>query len=498
MERFAQTVTRVLRSRRFFVGAMIFFVFECLWIAFSARYPQAFDEQSHFGLIRFYSHHWSPFIANAPPSTYSFGAITRDPSYLYHYLMSFPYRLLALFIHGQAAQVIILRLIDVTLFTFGLYTFYKVLLRAKISRPLANVSIWIMVLIPIVPQLAAQINYDDLLFPLVALTCRLTFDVYERLREKRVDMRKVLLLLSLCLLSSIVKYAYLPIFVAVCVFVLGAAWYVFRDELKSLWRAIAEDFFELSKMLRVGLCALVLLSFGVFSQRYVVNMVKYHNPVPDCGQVLTVKDCLNYGPWNRNYNDAQGKPSTASKNPIKFTGEWFFGLYYRLFFAINGDYVNYFPLPLPSLAAIVLTFSAALALALEWRRVLRGNALLVFLLLISVFYCGALWFDNYKDFVRAGQPVAINGRYLLPVLLPFGAIVGRAFSLTLRRRSWRVVKPIVAFAVLVMFVAGGGVFTFISRSDSSWYWPNPIVTHVNNAAHHALSPILIEHGGKYY
>jgi hypothetical protein len=498
MKQFAQNVTRMLRSQRFFVGAMVFFVFESLWIAFSARYPQAFDEQFHFGLIRFYSHHWSPFITNAPPSTYSFGAIVRDPSYFYHYLMSFPYRLIALFVHAQAAQVIILRLIDVLFFGFGLHVFYKLLLRAKISRPLANVSIWIMVLIPIVPQLAAQINYDDLVFPLVALTCWLTFDVYDALREKRVDVRNVLLLLSLCLLSSIVKYAYLPIFVAVCVFVLGSAWYVFRKELKDLWRAFAEGFFKLSKMLRVGLLALVLLSAGLFSQRYVVNMIDYHNPVPDCGQVLTVKDCLNYGPWNRNYNDAQKKSVAAPKNPIKFTGEWFFGMYYRLFFAINGNYANYFPLPVPSLAAIILTFSAAFVLALEWRRVLRGNAFLVFFLLVSVFYCGALWLDNYKDYVSTGQPVAINGRYLLPVLLPFSAVLGRAFSLALRRRSLRVAKPIVAFAVLVMFVAGGGIFTFISRSDSSWYWPNSVVVHVNNAAHHALSPILIEHGGKYY
>lgn len=475
---------------------MIFFLVECLWIAFSANYPQAFDEQFHFGLIKFYSHHWLPFISNEPSSMYSFGAITRDPSYLYHYLMSFPYRLIALVFHAQAAQVIILRLIDVAMFAFGLVWFRRVLLRAKASQAFTNVSLLIVTLIPIVPQLAAQINYDDLLFPLTALTCWLVFDVYDALKERRVDMRKVLLLLGLCLSASLVKYAYLPIFAATGFFVLVVALRTFGW--KELWRAIGVGFMKLSRGARIGLLAFVIVASGLFVQRYGVNVVKYHDPIPDCGQVLTVQDCLNYGPWNRNYNDAQKKPSTASKNPIKYTGEWFFGLYYRLFFAINGNYVNYFPLPLPSLAAIILTFASALVLALEWRRLFKGNMLLVFLLFMTVCYCGALWLDNYKDFVKTGQPVAINGRYLLPVLLPFAAVLGRAFSLALRRRSWRVAKPVVAFAVLVMFVAGGGIFTFISRSDQSWYWPNSVVVHVNNAAHHALSPILIEHGGKYY
>jgi hypothetical protein len=47
----------VLRSRRSAIGALIFFVLEGLWIACSAVYPMAFDEEFHFGLIKVYSHH---------------------------------------------------------------------------------------------------------------------------------------------------------------------------------------------------------------------------------------------------------------------------------------------------------------------------------------------------------------------------------------------------------------------------------------------------------
>jgi len=498
MQQFARNVTALLRSRRFFPAVMLFFAVESLWIAFSARYPQAFDEQFHFGLIKLYAHHWSPFLTSQPPDADRFGAIVRDPSYLYHYLMSFPYRLMALCIHAEAAQVIILRLMDVALFITGFAVFKRILLRAGISSAFVNLSIFIFTLIPIVPQLAAQVNYDDLLFPLSAVTCLLVFGIYDALRTKRVDMRRILLLLAVCLLASLVKYAFLPIFLAAAVFVIVVAVRQFRPKRRELWRACRQGFGALSRSMRVGLVLFVVAASALFAQRYIVNVMRYGSPIPDCGQVLSTKECLNYGPWHRNYDDAQQPHAHVSKNPIRYSGEWFFGLYYRLFFAINGDYTNYVPLPLPSLAAIILFFASILVVAAERRAIFRGNAYLLFFLAIILTYCSALWLDNYKDFLRTGQPVAINGRYLLPVLLPAAAILGRAMSLALRRHNAKLAKPILAAAVSLLFISGGGVLTFISRSDDSWYWPNTVVVHANHAAHRILSPILIEKGGKYY
>ena len=85
MKEFSKRLLKFISSPRFFVGVLVFFVFESVWIGFSAAYPQAFDENFHFGLIQVYSHHWLPFLSGQPSNANAYGAVARDPSYLYHY-----------------------------------------------------------------------------------------------------------------------------------------------------------------------------------------------------------------------------------------------------------------------------------------------------------------------------------------------------------------------------------------------------------------------------
>src|SRR5487761_1343900 len=127
MRVFLQRFYTILNSRRFFWAILVFFVLEAAWVALSAAYPQAFDESFHFGIIKVYSHYWLPFLNSQPPNADAFGAVFRDPSYLYHYAMSFPYRLITLFVHGQTTQVIIMRFINIALAATGLVIFRRVL-----------------------------------------------------------------------------------------------------------------------------------------------------------------------------------------------------------------------------------------------------------------------------------------------------------------------------------------------------------------------------------
>src|ERR1019366_5807076 len=139
MRNFAIRVYKTLNSIHIFRIVLAFFAFESIWIAVSAAYPQAFDENFHLGLIQIYSHHWLPFLSGQPPHAYIYGVVARDPSYLYQYLMSFPYRFIALFTHRQIIQVILLRFINIGLFGIGLVLFRRILLRVGISRALANI-----------------------------------------------------------------------------------------------------------------------------------------------------------------------------------------------------------------------------------------------------------------------------------------------------------------------------------------------------------------------
>src|SRR5689334_14996904 len=104
---------KILSSRRFYLVVIGFFALESVWVALSSRYPMAFDEDFHFGIIKIYAHHWLPFLSGQPASANAYGALAADPSYMYHFLMSFPYRIAAFFTDSQAAQVIILRFLNI-------------------------------------------------------------------------------------------------------------------------------------------------------------------------------------------------------------------------------------------------------------------------------------------------------------------------------------------------------------------------------------------------
>jgi hypothetical protein len=488
----SRRLAQILRSEWFFRALIAVFIGEAAWIALTGNYPMAFDENFHFGLIQLYSHHLNPFLGGQPAGGDAFGAVARDPSYLYHYLMSFPYRLIALFTHDQTIQVLILRFINIALFATCLPLFRRTLRRTKVSPFLINVSFAIFVLLPVVPFLAAQINYDNLLLPLVAAVVELTLAVSEELRRStQLNFMKFGALLTLCLLASLVKYAFLPIFLAIIIFF---AWQFVSYQRAShqLVRAIS-DGWRKSRVWHLVLVAfLLLVSLTAFSQRYVLNLIDYHQIVPNCGQVLSVKQCSAYGPWNRDYTLALSKPANDKGNPLDFTGDWFYGMWLRLFFAVDGpdsDFQTRGPLFLPAVAAIAATVAGILFLIRYggrlWRRL--DPPFLVLTLLAIGLYIGSLWVDEYRSFLATGQPVAINGRYLLPIMIPAIILLALAYREFFRQRP--TYQALTVYLILFCFICGGGALTYILRSNDEWYWPSPVVKTANHVVKKVAGPV---------
>jgi hypothetical protein len=493
MNRLTHSLTTFLGSRLFFRIVLGFFILEALWFVFSALYPMAFDEEFHLGVIKIYAEQWSPFLTSQPPGADQFGAIFRDPSYFYHYVLSFPYRLLTLFTNGETAIIIILRLLNVAIFVWGLLLFRKVMLRVKSSPALVNTALAVFVLIPIVPQLAAHINYDNSLMVLVPAMCLLAFRLIDSFKQRRIDTKALILLLVVCLLMSVIKYAALPFAAATVGFLLIYAVLSFRGKYKKIGSIARNDFLRLSRNARIALVGVALVMLGLFAQRYVVNVVEYGRPVPDCGNVMTVKQCSAYGPWVRDHSYAKEKPKEFQASPVSYMGSWLKGMYHRLFFAVNGKnawYMNYRELPVPHTTAIALGVTGVLAVLVYSRRIFRGRPLLAFLMTLVSFYVLILWLDGFAAYGYTGRAVAINGRYLLPVLLLFAVLMGYAFSHVLRKLPQA--KPYLATLVILLFLHGGGLLTFILRSDSTWYWHNQTVNTINDAARNILEPIIIE------
>lgn len=479
-----------IRSNAFFWLVVALLVGEALWIALSARYPMPFDEDFHLGVIRLYAHHLSPFWSAQPAGADQYGAIARDPSYLYHWLMSFPYRLVSWLTSNESAQVLALRLINIVLFASGLALWRRLLLKSGASRALVHTVLLVFILIPVVPQLAAQINYDNLLFPAVSLVLLLTARLGRELKlHHQVPLDWLAAWLIACMLTSLVKYAFLPIFVGVSAFVILIA---VRSGMRprqlpvQAWRSAQ----ALGKWRSTVWLLALLVATLLFCQRYGVNVVKYHTPIPDCGQVLTRQHCSAYGPWIRDYNFAVTKP-VSHHSPVKYVHEWLYGMWLRLFFALDGprsQYQTRGPLLVPAIVAIVFSGSGIIALVVRRRQVMDRYhwSLLLLLGIVVVSYVVVLYLDEYRAYARTDQPVAINGRYLIPVLLPALLLAALAFERLLRRPHLKVAAAAVSIVGLAW---GGGALTYILRSNESWYWSNPAVAHANRAVQRVAGPI---------
>jgi hypothetical protein len=491
-----------LGSRRFFTLTIVLFVVEASWIALSARYPQAFDEQFHLGIIKLYAHQWGPFFSHQPAGADMFGAVARDPSYLYHYLMSFPYRLIAHFTGNLTVQVIVLRFINIALLGSTLPIFRRMLRYTKASPTLINLILFGFVLTPVVPLLASQINYDNLTIPLtgLAIWCCLRF-LHHRQNDKTWRWDIVLQLTIIGLLGSLVKYAFLPIFAALVLVILIAWFRRSQQQLQYVWPG---------RLKLVSLIAVGLVSLGLCIQMYGVNTVRYHTPIPECDQVLSMQRCQAYSPWARNHTDQQHK---LALSPVQIAGYpllWAYRSVGELVFTVASGFndtggVDYWVgtqfIVMEVLVWIMLGAGGLLALYYA-KHIWRQEVLRVFLIVTGL-YVLALLGQNYLDYLKAGRPEAIHGRYLLPVLPLIYAIVALAISYAIntvqvtRFSNIKRQAGIAAVMMVLLLIEGGGFVTYIVRSDPNWFWPQSASAQsVNAGAQKVLKPLVLDIGKK--
>ncbi|HYH74694.1 MAG TPA: hypothetical protein VD735_01915 [Candidatus Saccharimonadales bacterium] len=499
MKHVAHKLTAFLASRGFFYGILGFFVLNALWFVFTVLFPLAFDEDFHLGVIRIYAEQWSPFLSGQPANGDAYGSLATDPSYLFHYLMSFPLRFIALFTQSETIQVIFLRLINVAIFAWSLVLYRKVLLRAKASPALTHTVLAIFVLIPIVPQLAAHINYDNVLMLLFAWLCLIVFRITESLQQRRIDVPAILLFIIVCLFTSLIKYAALPLLVGAVIFLLYMAFRSYRGHWRQLYKGAKGGFVRINRRTKIVLLTVLFIGLGLFAQRYVVNMVKYQSPVPDCGKVLRVDQCVKYGPWGRDHGLEQSKDKDFQPDVGYFVKEWLKGMRHRLFFAVSGaktGFINYIELPLPVAAFTVLVVLGVLAIGIWFRAIFAGQPFLVFFGITTLVYLVVLLLDQFGMYKQTSVPVAINGRYLLPILPVVAVIAARGFAYALAKFKAQVIQPYLAVLTILLFLQGGGMLTYLLRADTHWYWPNQTVRDINEGARKVIAPVIIE-GDKY-
>jgi hypothetical protein len=499
----ANRIYRVLGSNKFFYFVVGLFIFEAAWIAFTALYPMAFDEQFHLGIIKLYSHQHGPFFAGQPIGADTYGAVARDPSYMYHYLMSFPYRLIAALTHSTTAQIIVLRLTSVAFIAASSFIFRRLLRYLKASPVMINSVLLVFVSIPVVPFLAAQINYDNLLIPLTALTILWALRLYQSIADGKINYLLLLSLAALCLFTSLVKYAFLPIFFVIGV-IMVVTWFRHRTSTKHMWSNLR----KLPRLQFYVLIALLLVCLGLFVERYGDNTLHYGTPIPECDQVLSVAECQSYSPWARNYEFIQTQPHVAWIRVVPYIGTWVHVSLRESVFTITSRFdadarnqVDYYTppeLPVPYVIAWAAFFVGLISLFISVRQLWKRQDLRI-VMTICAFYISTLWLQNFLDYKHLGQPVAIHGRYLLPIMPLLVFIWFEAIKIALTRLgsrfsiNARALQPwLLGVVVIVFMIEGGGFVSFIALSRSDWFWQQSRLSQtINYEARRILNPLII-------
>ncbi len=496
-------IYRLTQNEKFFVGTVLLLAVQAVWLAFSAIFPLPFDEYVHLGEIQIYAHQWSPFITHQPAYASIYGDITREPSFLYYYLMSFPYRFFELFTHNQMALVIAMRLLNVVFVVGGMILFRKLLDVWGVSRRIRNVALLAFVSTPIIPFLVAHVNYDNLMFLLAPLFLL----VATRLITDGNDLlRRILLFGFLGATTILVKRTFLPLAGVAALYVLVVVWR--RDGLK-LFKNIHTSWKQTRKgPVFIALCLGFVLAIGLFAERYGGNVVKYGSIWPECHRVQTREICAEYGPWHRdNIGALESRPTQREHNIVGFTAVWIAWMM-RGYYAIFAYTANGVPRqgdPFGSiegqgqLQLLIAVGDAALLagiVVLVWqRKKIWHNPYLRFALVICIGFLVAQWFFNLQTYLKLWNPSAVQARYTYPLLIIMFMLLITAVSSWISSRfdtfTAKRIKSDLFLLFVIVYVWGGGIAGWIVRSPDSWHWQNSIVQATNHGARDVLRYLVI-------
>jgi hypothetical protein len=490
-----QSWLKFIQNNLFFL-VLIILSANILWLVFSATYPMPFDEFAHYGAIQVFSGRWLPFVASQPLDSGIIGDITRNPSTLYYWLMSYPYRLFDALFTTDMALIIGLRLINVGLVLGGILLFRKLFLEWKLPNRVVNVALLIFVVTPIVSFLSAHINYDNLLFlftPLVLLyASRIA-------RSDKQLFANVGLLVLTTLLALATKQTFLPVALVVWLYVTTVL--IFRHK-KQLLAQLYVSFKMTQKGIGFWLAIVAIALLSVIAvERYGVNLIRYQAIQPQCEEVQPIAFCEQFGPWYRNnvINVINRPAEPPYGNPLSFSQYWVARMYRGYFANFSHtptvgatDREPYGPiatkplLPMQSVIGIAALAIGLLAVMLK-RREIWKDPMLRFAVIVFVGFIIIQWGYNYSSYLAAWKAEAIQARYTIPVL-PLGLLVmASAVDMLKVKRSY---KQAGLAIVLLGFVYGGGATGWIIRADQSWRWQNSTVQTVNSTAQGVLTKIV--------
>lgn len=463
-DRAAVAVIQILGSRLFFALVVAMFVFGSLAIAWSMR-PSQYDEYMHLGVIATYGQTLLPAVENSA-ATAPFGDVAHSGSFFFHWLMSFPYRVLSNIWGGDSfTTVAILRTFNVGFVAAGLVVWQRALAFVHASPLLRNLTVWFMSAIPLLPFISATVNYDNLLFLFVACFFFWAFRFTAQVGQAYYNLIGAFIF---GVLGSITKYTFVPVFAVLLVWLIAVNWTLTCDAGRWL-RSNITKWQVWGTLGAAGLVCVLALS------RYGVNLIQFGTPNPSCEKVEAVEYCQNYGPWARNdqfdraHPDQPFSPQGALGTLIT---QWSTGVANTLsWIGVRPTATEW----LDSYGGVMTTtiMAGLMLLVLVFGVVLSGVVSAKFrgMTLLALLVHGALLFWlNYTDMLKLGVLMAYSARYFFPYLpaLIFLALVGATGALRATSKQPHTVGVVCLLIGVVFMSQGGGALTYFNAIDPQW------------------------------
>jgi len=462
----------------------LYFIGKTLYLALNIRRGVFPDETSWFGMAQVFSRAlWLPVDS---PESYPLGLVTHIPN-LYFLLMG---KLLTLNLFG-VDDLIFLRLANVCLGGLTILFAWRLICMLIPGTPGRLLALVMFTNTMMFTFMFGAVNYDNL-SSLLAVLALYFFVVWRRHRQ----VGDFLWFAMFVLAGTLTKNVFLPFAVGLLIVLLGLE----RNNILAFFRSPSlgpgamgrSDWFKL---------LVVLLLLGANVNLYLGNKLRYGQILPNMDQVLSIDDCLQNRLYTRGYvvrEFRQGRLSlleaqrlalqirapgdradamqmllevrrekAGASGPrmgrLAYIPQWFSLISARLY-GVAAHLGLYKP---PGWLWGYYAVFLVTTLMLAYRLFRDGPGPFAWLLFVFLFYVTILMqVVNYGGYWSSGMMgLALTGRYLFPVLLPFYLLI--AYGLTGRHSTWW--QQVAAGAVAIFFVAGDLPW-FLANATSVWYF----------------------------
>jgi len=481
-------VIAFLGSNIFFWLIVALFVLQALWLVFSFKYAMLYDESYHYGAIMFFSQTLNPVSMSQPEQFDTYGSFIYSNASLYHYIMAFPFRAVAAFVSNQDMQIVTLRMLNVLVAVSSLFIYRKLFNALSIKKAVANTALFAYVALPITSLLSATVSYDNAIIPLTALFLLLGVTVLKTPSEGR--LRSIYLFILTGLVASLIKFTFLPIFVAGVLFLIFMR-YTQKEQTYGL--TIKKYIKKRGIVLFILMCVPLVLLGALGVARYVLPVAQYGTILPGCEATIGKERCESM----RYTNELTNKRNKQRMMPV---ADYIFDWSNKMITHFDttgihipdgqGGYKSEFArrLPLQSIwitsGSLIILFCSVLML----HRHVRDKSWQFIIVTGGVFTLALLIF-NMKSYYSVNQDLNVQIRYLLgfvPVMIAFGLM---SIDEIIKYKNIK----LVGFAIFVLLsTQGGGVIKHIVTAKDDWYWQNNTVISINDYAKKTLKSMVYE------